>query len=228
MVGRLASSMTNLLTQSFLVLIYVIFLFTEQSIFGTKVRNMFPDGERRHQAEEILFSIKDQAQTYISIKTLVSLLTAVVSWLIMLLFGLDHAMVWAILIFILNFIPNFGSLIAVAFPVVMALLQFGNFGTVGAITALLFLVQMVVGYFVEPQMMGKNLNVSPFVVLASLAIFGAIWGIVGMFLSVPLTIIVMIVCSHFDPTRPIAVLLSGDGYVYGVEPEASYTEQGHR
>ena len=213
--------MTNLLTQGMLIGIYVLFLFTEQSVFGTKIRNMFPDRGRRNEAEEILFSIKEQTQTYIAIKALVSLITAGVSLLIMILFGLNYAMVWAILFFILNFIPNFGSLIAVAFPVLMAILQFPNPGAAVALLALLFLVQMVIGYFVEPKMMGQRLNISPFVVLASLAIFGAIWGITGMFLSVPLTVIVMIVCSHFDATRPIAILLSGDGYVHGVEMEAS-------
>lgn len=220
-ISTLATSLTNIMTQGVLIAIYVLFLFTEQTVFGTKIRNMFPDTGQRSEAEEILFSIKEQTQTYISIKALVSLITAAVSLVIMLLFGLNHAMVWAILFFILNFIPNFGSIIAVAFPVIMAILQFGHLGTVAALLVLLFLVQMVIGYFVEPKMMGRSLNISPFVVLASLAIFGAIWGVTGMFLSVPLTVIVMIICSHFDATRPIAVLLSGDGYVHGVEMEAS-------
>ena len=221
LVGTLASGMTSIMTQGVLIAIYVLFLFTEQKVFGAKISNMFPDTGQRSEAEEILYSIKEQTQTYISIKALVSLITAGVSLVIMLLFGLNHAMVWAILFFILNFIPNFGSIIAVAFPVIMATLQFGSLGRVAAILVLLFLVQMVIGYFVEPKMMGQSLNISPLVVLASLAIFGAIWGITGMFLSVPLTVIVMIVCSHFDATRPIAILLSGDGYVYGVEIEVS-------
>lgn len=218
--STVASSLSNILTQSVLIGIYVLFLFTEQGVFGTKIANMFPNGRQRTEMEEILFSIKEQTQTYISIKALVSLITAVISLLIMLLFGLNHAIVWAILFFILNFIPNFGSIIAVLFPVVMAILQFGVLGTVVTLLLALFVVQMVIGYFVEPKMMGRSLNISPFVVLASLAIFGAIWGVVGMFLSVPLTVIVMIVCSHFDATRPIAILLSGDGYVYGVEAAA--------
>ena len=214
------TNLSNFLTQGVLIGIYVLFLFTEQSVFGTKIRHMFPDTARRSEAEEILLSIKEQTQTYIAIKALVSLITAGVSLVIMLLFGLNHAMVWTILFFILNFIPNFGSLIAVAFPVIMAILQFDP-RTAAALLVLLFLVQMIIGYFVEPKMMGQSLNISPFVVLASLAIFGAIWGITGMFLSVPLTVIVMIVCSHFDATRPIAILLSGDGFVYGVEGETS-------
>jgi len=217
MAAALAAGMTNLLTQGVLIAIYVLFLFTEQGVFGDKIRNMFPDTGRRREADAILLSIKEQTQTYISIKALVSLITAAASLVIMLLFGLNYAIVWAILFFVLNFVPNFGSIIAIAFPVLMAILQFGNLGTVAVLLALLFLVQMIIGYWVEPKMMGKSLNISPFVVLASLAIFGAIWGITGMFLSVPLTVIVMIVCSHFDATRPIAILLSGDGYVHGVE-----------
>ena len=219
LIGSLASSMASILTQAVLIIIYVLFLFTEQGVFGTKITNMFPESKQRTEAEEILFSIKEQTQTYISVKTLVSLITAGVSWVIMFFFDLNHAVVWAILFFILNFVPNFGSIIALVFPVLMAVLQFGSLGPALGIFVALFLVQMIIGYFVEPKMMGKSLNISPFVVLASLAIFGAIWGITGMFMSVPLTVIVMIVCSHFDATRPIAILLSGDGYVYGVESE---------
>ncbi|MCB0083127.1 MAG: AI-2E family transporter, partial [Caldilineaceae bacterium] len=171
----------------------------------------------RGEFQIIMRSIHEQIQTYITVKTIVSLITALVSFAAMILFDLDYAVVWALLIFILNFIPNIGSVVAVAFPVLMALLQFGDWTTVGALALALIIIQMINGYFIEPRMMGNQLNLSPFVVLVSLGVFGAIWGITGMFLSVPLTVILMIVFSHFDSTRPIAVLLSGDGIVHGVQ-----------
>ena len=214
--ASLTANVTNIVTQSLLVLIYVIFLLLEQGTFITKINNMFPNPERRAEVDAVLASIKEQVQTYFVVKTYVSLMTGLVSFLVMWLFGLEFALVWAVLIFALNFIPYIGSIIAIIFPVLMALLQFGEWSPVVAIFVLLILVQTAVGYFVEPLLMGNSLDISPFVMLVSLAIFGTIWGITGMFLSIPLIIILIVVLSHFDVTRPIAVLLSGDGVVYGV------------
>ena len=213
----LIASMASLFSNAIYVVVYVIFLLLEQETFSAKARNMFQDDEQRSEFQIIMRSIHEQIQTYITVKTIVSLITALVSFAAMMLFGLDYAVVWALLIFILNFIPNIGSVVAVAFPVLMALLQFGDWTTVGALALALIIIQMINGYFIEPRMMGNQLNLSPFVVLVSLGVFGAIWGITGMFLSVPLTVILMIVFSHFDSTRPIAVLLSGDGIVHGVQ-----------
>lgn len=218
-VSTVATSVASIAINIVYVAIYVIFLLLEQGTFTTKARNMFSKPNERKEFQSILNSIHQQVQTYITVKTSVSLVTGTVSFIIMLLFGLNHAFVWAILIFILNFIPNIGSIIAVVFPVVMGILQFDNPGTVGALFTVLTLVQVIVGNFIEPKMMGDQLNISPFVVLISLSVFGAIWGIIGMFLSVPLTVIIMIIFSHFDSTRPFAVLLSGDGNVHGIEAE---------
>ncbi|MEZ4713812.1 MAG: AI-2E family transporter [Caldilineaceae bacterium] len=218
----LIASMASLFSNTIYVVVYVIFLLLEQETFSAKARNMFQDEAQRNEFQIIIHSIHEQIQTYITVKTIVSLITALVSFVAMFLFGLDYAMVWALLIFILNFIPNIGSVVAVMFPVLMALLQFGDWATVGALALALIIIQMINGYFIEPRMMGNQLNLSPFVVLVSLGVFGAIWGVTGMFLSVPLTVILMIVFSHFDSTRPLAVLLSGDGVVHGVqidEPE---------
>lgn len=215
----LIASMAVLFSNSMYVVVYVIFLLLEQGTFSAKARNMFQDEKQRSEFQIIIHSIHEQIQTYITVKTIVSLITALVSFIAMFFFGLDYAMVWALLIFILNFIPNIGSVVAVSFPVLMAVLQFGNWPTVGALALALIIIQMVNGYFIEPRMMGNQLNLSPFVVLVSLGVFGAIWGITGMFLSVPLTVILMIVFSHFDSTRPLAVLLSGDGVVHGIQVE---------
>ena len=215
----MASGAANIAINIIYVGIYVIFLLLEQGTFTNKAKNMFIKPDEREQFQSIMTSIHQQTQTYITVKTSVSLVTAIISFIIMTLFDLNHALVWAILIFILNFIPNIGSIIAIIFPVIMGILQFGKFGIVGALFVVLTLVQVIVGNFVEPKMMGDQLNISPFVVLISLSVFGAIWGIIGMFLSVPLTVIIMIIFSHFDSTRPIAVLLSGDGNVYGIEEE---------
>ncbi|MEM7126809.1 MAG: AI-2E family transporter [Chloroflexota bacterium] len=213
----LASSVASLAGNAIYIIIYVIFLVLEQGTFATKAHNMFRNDQTRAEFQSIIASIHEQIQTYVTVKTLVSLMTGVVSYAIMWLFGLDYAIIWAILIFILNFIPNIGSIVAVIFPVIMGLLQFDSLGTVGTMAVLLTLVQLVVGNFIEPRMMGNQLNISSFVVLVALGVFGAIWGIAGMFFSVPITVILMIIFSHFDSSRFIAVLLSGDGIVHGIE-----------
>ena len=215
-ISSVAINLPYIISQAVLILIYVIFLLLEQNTFATKMNNMFPDTERRAEVEIILASIKQQIQKFVSVKSFLSLLTAVVSFGVMLLFGLDFAIVWAILIFLLNFIPYIGSIIAVTFPIVTAILQFGEIPPVLGLLISLAVIQMVVSYLIEPWLMGNSLDISPFVVLISLAVFGTIWGVTGMFLSVPLVIILIIVLSHFDATRAIAVLLSGDGKVYGV------------
>lgn len=220
-VSTLAASAASIATNIIYVVIYVIFLLLEQGTFTSKAKNMFSKPDEQQEFQSIMNSIHDQVQTYITVKTGVSLVTGAVSLVIMLLFGLNHAFVWAILIFILNFIPNIGSIIAVIFPVVMGVLQFGSFSIVSALFVILTFVQVIVGNFIEPKMMGDQLNISPFVVLISLSVFGAIWGIIGMFLSVPLTVILMIIFSHFDSTRALAVLLSGDGVVHGIDESNS-------
>lgn len=218
-VSTVVAGAASLTGNAIYIAVYVIFLLWEQGTFATKVRNMFRGNQRREEFQLIVDSIHTQVQTYLTVKSIVSLIAGAISYGIMVLFGLNHAIVWAILIFILNFIPNIGSIIALLFPIMMGLLQFADLAAVSALGAALGLVQVAVGYFVEPRMMGNQLNLSPFVVLVALGVFGAIWGIVGMFLSVPLTVILMIAFSHFDSTRPLAVLLSGDGVVHGIEEE---------
>jgi len=127
--------------------------------------------------------------------------------------GVDFASFWAVLIFLLNFIPTIGSIIATAFPSVLTLVQFDTLGPFVITITILSAIQFCIGSLVEPKLMGNRLNLSPIVILLSLGLWGSIWGIPGMFLCVPITVILMIVCSYFPDTRPIAVLLSGNGKV---------------
>jgi predicted PurR-regulated permease PerM len=127
--------------------------------------------------------------------------------------GIDLAEFWALLIFSLSYIPYIGAWLGVIFPTALALVQFETLTPFLITAGLLALVQFACGSILEPRIMGKGLNISPMVMLLSLSIWGAIWGVVGMFLAVPLTVVVMIVCSHFAPTRPLAILLSADGTV---------------
>ncbi|MCH9755622.1 MAG: AI-2E family transporter, partial [Gammaproteobacteria bacterium] len=144
---------------------------------------------------------------------LMGLLTATASWGIMAWIGLDFAEFWALLIFFLNYIPNIGAIIATLFPALLALIQFQSWMPFVAMTSGLVAVQFLIGNIIEPRYLGRSLNLSPLVILFALGLWGVIWGVMGMFLSVPITVMMIILFAHFPATRPIAVLLSKDGKI---------------
>ncbi len=205
---------TTLTSSAILICLYIVFLFVEQHYFTQKMDAFFPQTGHRKLVKNILSHIAKDTQTYLGIKTLLSLGTAIASWLIMTWVGLDFAEFWALLIFFLNFIPNIGAIVATAFPAALAMIQFDSWWPFVEITSGIVVIQFIVGNFLEPRLLGKSLNLSALVILFALALWGAIWGVLGMFLSVPITVMLMIIFAHFDTTRPIAILLSQDGNVY--------------
>ena len=212
-IGGVAGAVAKVAGNAGLILIYVIFLLAEQRTFSRKIEALFPETERRKEVQFILSDIQKRTQTYIAVKTLLSLLTGVISYVVLVAVGLDLAGFWAFVIFLLAYIPTIGSLLGVIFPALMALLQFGGGSEFLIIAVGLGAAQLVIGNVLEPRMMGKSLNVSSLVVIVSLAVWGSIWGVTGMFLSVPITVVLMIVLAEFKQTRPIAILLSADGKV---------------
>lgn len=204
---------TTVMSSAVLILLYVVFLFVEQHYFDQKINALVRNPQHRALVNNILSHIVKDTQTYLGLKTLLSLITATASWVIMKWVGLDFAEFWALLIFFLNFIPNIGAIVATAFPALLALIQFDNWLPFFIITAGIVSIQFVIGNLVEPRYLSKSLNLSPLIILIALALWGAIWGILGMFLSVPITVMMMIIFAHFNATRPIAVILSQDGYI---------------
>lgn len=209
--ASLAGSAAGILASSSLILIYVGFLFFEQGHFRNKISALVADPRKVKEVNGIFDRIRDDIQKYITIKMFTSTLTGLLSYGLMLLMGVDFAGVWGLLIFLLNFIPTVGSIIATMFPATIALAQsdgyFLFFMVLGGIGAL----QMTIGNVIEPRLMGSSFNLSPIVILLNLALWGAIWGIPGAFLCVPFLIIFTIIMSHFPRTRPIAIILSSDG-----------------
>lgn len=204
---------STIMGSAVLIMLYVVFLFVEQHYFKQKMAAIFSQSTHRDLVNNIISHIVKDTQTYLGLKTLLSLITATASWVIMKLVGLDFAEFWALLIFFLNFIPNIGAIVATAFPALLALIQFDNWLPFVIITTGIVSIQFIIGNLVEPRYLSKSLNLSPLVILFALALWGAIWGILGMFLSVPITVMMMIIFAHFERTRPIAVMLSQDGYI---------------
>ena len=179
------------------------------------MKAIYPKKDQFDTTNEILLKIDKSIGSYISIKTLVSLLTATLSYITLLLIGIDSALFFAFLIFLLNFIPSIGSLIATIFPALMALLQYGSETYTPFILVVVFVgaIQLVIGNFLEPKLMGNSLNISSLVVILSLTIWGVIWGVAGMVLSVPITVIMILIFSNFESTKKIAILLSEKGEI---------------
>ncbi|MDX2347148.1 MAG: AI-2E family transporter, partial [Legionella sp.] len=204
---------TSVAGSAVLIALYVSFLFVEQSVFHQKLALLIPSPRKRKVVQNLIARTIRDTQTYLGLKTLMGLLTAIASWGIMLAIGLDFAEFWALLIFFLNYIPSIGAIIATLFPALLALIQFQTWMPFILMTSGLVVVQFIIGNILEPRYMGKSLNLSPLVILFALGLWGIIWGVVGMFLSVPITVMMIILFAHFPTTRPIAVLLSKDGKV---------------
>ncbi|MFV0591388.1 MAG: AI-2E family transporter [Draconibacterium sp.] len=209
--SSLLSSLTALFGNAFTVLLYLLFLLLEEPIFPKKLRAMYPDKQKYEHMNELITKIDYSIGNYIALKTLTSIMTGVLSYVALLFIGIDAPLFWAFLIFILNFIPTIGSLIATAFPTLFAVLQFGELGPGFWVLAIVGAIQMIIGNLVEPRLMGNSLNISPLVVFLTLAIWGMIWGISGMLLSVPITVILIIIMSEVPGTKPFAILLSQNG-----------------
>ncbi len=207
---QIVNSLTDLIGNTVIILIYLVFLLLEEKIFPRKLRGLYPEQEDYQKTMGIIREIDKSVGKYITLKTLVSLITGVLSYVVLAIIGLDAALFWAILIFLLNYIPTVGSLIATIFPTVFALLQFGPEEML-YVLIIVGLIQVVVGNVIEPKVMGDSLNLSALVVILSLSFWGAIWGISGMILSVPITVGIVIICAAFPQTKPIAILLSEKG-----------------
>lgn len=213
LVSRIVSGMASLANQFALVFIFVLFLLVEQQFFDLKLHAVIPHEEKRARIRTVLKRIAEDVQNYLWIMTLVSTLTAVLSYGVMLLVGLDHAFFWAFLIFVLNFIPTIGSIVGTALPALYALIQFQELTPFFWVLAGVGAIQFVIGNVVQPRAAAQRLNLSQFVVILSLFVWGAIWGVVGMFLAVPITASLMLVLANIETTRPAAMLMSESGSI---------------
>jgi predicted PurR-regulated permease PerM len=206
----IGGSVGNIFSTIVLVVIYTGFLFAEQNVIPSKLAALHSNTQDAEKTRQVFTEIASQVQRYVWIKTLVSLLTGILSYVVLKLVGVDFAAMWALLIFLLNYIPNIGSILGVIFPALLTLVQFDTLTPFLLITLGLGSLQFIIGNVIEPAFMGKSLNLSSFVIILSLTFWGLVWGIPGMFLSVPIMVVIAIICSRFKGLRRIAVILSAD------------------
>jgi predicted PurR-regulated permease PerM len=210
-ITSLLASVGSIAVTLVVVLLYATFLLMERRHFEAKLANLSDDPTRVARIRDVLGAINQRIGSYLALKTLLSVLLAVLSYAVMRLFGLEFAGLWAVLIALLNFVPYVGSVLGVVLPMLMTIVQFEDLGTVLTMLLALSALQFAIGNFLDPYVMGNSLNLSPFAILISLAVWSELWGVPGAFLAVPITAIMTIVFSEFPGTRPIAVLLSQNG-----------------
>ncbi|MDR2102800.1 MAG: AI-2E family transporter, partial [Treponema sp.] len=203
----LSNSFIVFLKDAFMVTLFVIFLLVEASYFKTKIDVAF---ENKHsgQIKKISADVMVQVSRYLSTKFFISLATGTVVTIGLSIVGLELPIVWGVIQFILNFIPNIGSIAVGVGAGLFALLQFWpSPGPIIAVSFVMLGANMIIGNVLEPKIMGDNLGLSPIVVLLSLVLWGWLWGFAGMILAVPMMVIIKIICENVPFLEPVSILL---------------------
>ena len=206
-VTSIFGSISVILSDTFLVLLYLLFLLLGRNRLVQKLDIAF----KRDTAlvlKDLVNTVTSQINKYVVTKTWISAVTAALVSLILWLFGVEFALIWGMLTFLLNFIPNIGSIFATLFPVIFSIIQFDSWITIIWITLSLITVQFIIGNVLEPRIVGKSMGISPVVVLFSLMFWGFTWGIIGMILAVPSAVLVKIIMDNIDTLKPFGVLIS--------------------
>lgn len=209
-----AGSFATLVGQFLIILIYVIFLLLEENLFQQKIQKVLKTTKAGINIYGTISAVTDLFDDYLSVKIFTSFLTGLLSYFALLIIGVELPALWAFIIFLFNFIPSIGSVVATLFPALFGMVQYGDTGI--GLTVLIAVggIQVLIGNFLDPRLMGDRLNISPLVVLLGLTLWGFMWGVVGMILSVPITATLIIVFGQFDNTRPLAILLSKNGEIH--------------
>lgn len=206
MVQYISGSFFALLGNSLWVILFVVFILSERGAVGRKVVKGFgPD--RAINILDTMDTINKSVQHYLGLKTLISLFTGVLVAILLLFMETPFPFLWGLIAFLLNFIPNIGSVVAGIPPILLTLFESGSMVRTLVVAAGFILIQMMIGNVIEPKVMGRGLGLSPLVVLLSLLFWGWLWGIPGMLLSVPMTAALKIGLEQFEGTKSIAVLL---------------------
>lgn len=215
LIQPIVTVLTSMLGNIFLVLIYMLFLFLEESNFNSKLKLVFKNEDSHHSISEILRELEYSISDYLGVKTFVSFITGALSAIALFFIGVDAPVFWGLIIFLLNYIPTVGSLVATLFPVAFCLLQFPELTPAILTLVIVGSIQVVVGNVLEPKLVGNSMNLSALVTILALSLWGIIWGITGMILSVPITVIMVIIFSKFEQTKNIAIMLSDKGKLKG-------------
>ncbi len=202
-------SVTDAVSSLVMVLLYVLFLFVEQAAFPKKLKALIEDDDDRAALGRKLSELRISLEKYIGIKCLEGLLLGGGTLIMLEVYGVDFAPLWAFAVFLISFIPTIGSIIGTALPILVTLMQFGEWGPALELGIVLGVLQILVNNVLEPKLLGTSFDLSPMVILIGLAFGLEIWGVLGAVLAVPILVIATTICADFKATRPIAIILSG-------------------
>ena len=204
--ANLLSEFGAIMSNALLIFFIVLFMLLERASMSLKAEII---AQSYNNNLKVLSTIVESIRSYLGLKTIISLITGVFIWLWLLVFGIEYALLWGLFAFLLNYIPNIGSIIAGIPAVLFALVQLGVAGAGWAMLGYIA-VNMIVGNVVEPRMMGKEMGLSTLIVFLSLFFWGFVLGTVGMFLAVPLTMTFKIILDQNPKTKWISILLGSD------------------
>jgi AI-2 transport protein TqsA len=200
-------ALSGFLSEAFLVLVYLGFMLAERASVVPRLEKALAP-EHARQVQDVMHRINSSITEYMVVKTSMGLLAGVVTAALLLAFGVDYAVLWGILAFLFNYIPYLGSIVATVVPVLLSFVQFEDPLRTLVILVVLLVLQNGIGYLLEPRLAGKRLDLSPLVIIVSLAFWGSLWGIVGMILAVPLVVVIKTILANTVATRPLAKMLS--------------------
>lgn len=212
-ISQIAGAFVGLAGDVGLIIIYVLFLLLETRAFSAKMNAVARTPTQRAQLRQAFGEIAEDINAYMRIKTWLSAFIGLVGYVIMKAAGIDFAEFWAVLIFLFNYIPTFGAPLGVIFPALMMLVQFDSAWFIGVVIGLLLIIPVAINNVIEPRLMGRSLNLSSLVIIMSLVLWGSIWGIIGMFLCMPIMVMMNIILAKFPATRPVAVFMSATGRI---------------
>lgn len=192
-----------------LILLYMLFILSGQGLFERKIRIAYP--EHAEDLSSVIKRIDARTERYFIAVTVMNLIAGIITFVVLWAFGLDLALLWGIITFLVTFIPTIGSIIALVLPIAVAFLQFSNPTTAIWLALCLIVLQFVWGSVLTPRLMGARLDLSPLLVLLSLIFWGWVWGPWGMILSVPITSMIKIALESVPATKPVAILMSAKG-----------------
>lgn len=199
------NSLSSMVGDFFISLVFWLFMMLGKAKFEERLETAF--AEKKSMVQDNLHNINTQLQSYLIIKTILSLIAGIIVTVILIIYDVDFAVLWGLLTFVLNYIPNVGALIATLGPLIIALLQYGFGFTVISLAVILIVIHNIIGSMIEPRYLGRRMDLSPVFILFSLIFWGWIWGIVGMFLAVPIAASMKILFSNIEPLKPIAILM---------------------
>lgn len=216
----LSNSLIGFLKDLTLVTLFSIFFLLDLRYLRGRLEFAF-EGENKAKITIVITDIIRQVTRYMSVKFFISLLTGLIVLAGTFAVGMDFPVLWAFLAFILNFIPNFGSILSSVLTSIFALVQFWPRPAPVIFIAILMLgVNFILGNFLEPRIQGKNLGLSPFIIIVSLSFWGWLWGFTGLLLAVPMTVILKIICENVSILQPVSVLMGN----YRGEPQNTHTD----